>query len=547
MKVLVRMITFSVILVCLILISLEYMFVEVRKDEIQSATSIALRHTVDAWIEQNEQLDGLTIEEYVALLKNKSEATNTLTLITNPYDDPMARESYSFSTNKTIECTKEEHAHTQECYDESDILICGKEEHTHSETCTTNEERVIVEVITASVYNEDDKYKVVIENLDSDYEIISVEYFDKDYKMEAEQVADDTYLFETSDGIKEREIIINYQKKIDAEEYRNLKPLFFYTDDEFENYFKENLLIQTNSLKNITFETYQKNVNIGDLKINVTIEFEDIAGKTQTVTTTIDTYTKIYPSKSFLDPVISVQREGYSEKRKYIDILKGLGLVDDSGNYSDEMNYLINNPSNSVIEPVTDSPISATPWHYPESFGGTFHLGTDYASAKGTEILAPANAVIVVSSSGCDDGKLGNACAGDNVYAVGYGGNQVTLLFEIKNSTNVNIEDGIYAMTIFHMLDLDIHKEGVVDQGQVIGYVGTSGNSTGPHAHVEMWKLAGTWEQVLNREYSSSFNNGWGANAIANACEYHEDETLNDESFGACRLKACKVINDRCE
>ena len=41
---------------------------------------------------------------------------------------------------QTFACDKEEHTHTEECYDEKNQLICDKEEHTHNEDCNKQEE-----------------------------------------------------------------------------------------------------------------------------------------------------------------------------------------------------------------------------------------------------------------------------------------------------------------------------------------------------------------------------------------------------------------------
>lgn len=41
---------------------------------------------------------------------------------------------------QTFACDKEEHTHTEECYDENNELICEKEEHTHNEDCNKQEE-----------------------------------------------------------------------------------------------------------------------------------------------------------------------------------------------------------------------------------------------------------------------------------------------------------------------------------------------------------------------------------------------------------------------
>lgn len=50
---------------------------------------------------------------------------------------------------QTLTCDKEEHTHTEECYDENNQLICDKEEHTHNEDCNkqdeVNEQEEVVE------------------------------------------------------------------------------------------------------------------------------------------------------------------------------------------------------------------------------------------------------------------------------------------------------------------------------------------------------------------------------------------------------------------
>ena len=44
---------------------------------------------------------------------------------------------------QTFACDKEEHTHTEECYDENNELICEKEEHTHTDDCNKEEEEVV--------------------------------------------------------------------------------------------------------------------------------------------------------------------------------------------------------------------------------------------------------------------------------------------------------------------------------------------------------------------------------------------------------------------
>ena len=87
------------------------------------------------------------------------------------------------------------------------------------------------------------------------------------------------------------------------------------------------------------------------------------------------------------------------------------------------------------------------------------HRGTDFAAPLGTPIMASGNGVIVRA----------RWCGG--------GGNCI----KIKHNST-------YQTVYAHMSKFAIGiKEGVrVKQGQIIGYVGSTGKSTGPHLHYEV-------------------------------------------------------------
>jgi len=89
------------------------------------------------------------------------------------------------------------------------------------------------------------------------------------------------------------------------------------------------------------------------------------------------------------------------------------------------------------------------------------HRGTDFAAAKGTPIMASGNG-IVVRARWCGGGG----------YCV-----------KIKHNSTYST---IYA----HMSKFakGIRKKVRVKQGQIIGYVGSTGKSTGPHLHYEVIK-----------------------------------------------------------
>jgi murein DD-endopeptidase MepM/ murein hydrolase activator NlpD len=89
------------------------------------------------------------------------------------------------------------------------------------------------------------------------------------------------------------------------------------------------------------------------------------------------------------------------------------------------------------------------------------HLGTDYAAPQGTPILAIADGVVVEATRS----------GGNGIYV------------KIKH-------DAVYTSQYLHMCR---HAQGIrpgvhVGQGQVIGYVGSTGLATGPHVCFRFWK-----------------------------------------------------------
>ena len=187
----------------------------------------------------------------------------------------------------------------------------------------------------------------------------------------------------------------------------------------------------------------------------------------------------------------------------------------------------------SWVKPIDTSEISASVWTYPESFGGGVHLGVDYAATSGTEIKAPSNGVIVVASDGCSTGFIGDACSGSDENAVSYGGNQIYFLTIVNGK--------VYAFTFSHLDKNSVHSVGVVSQGTVIGKVGTSGNASGPHSHIEAYYL-GTAEKyagettgeklltIMNTDWTASFGCGWGENALKNISNATTEGNLTENS-----------------
>lgn len=92
-----------------------------------------------------------------------------------------------------------------------------------------------------------------------------------------------------------------------------------------------------------------------------------------------------------------------------------------------------------------------------------FHGGLDIAAPAGTPILAAADGVVIVANS-------------TDSWGYGYG-------YHIKIKHNDTYET-LYA----HCSKIAVSYGQEVKKGQIIGYVGTTGNSTGNHLHFEVYK-----------------------------------------------------------
>lgn len=223
-------------------------------------------------------------------------------------------------------------------------------------------------------------------------------------------------------------------------------------------------------------------------------------------------------SKEEMSYYLDYQKQVYEETNALIEATYA-SIEEEYQNYTELVNAadfagLPN--SEGFISPIPGAEISAGTWYYPESFGGGIHLGVDFAVGMGTQIYAPATGVVLITSDGCGYGHLGDSCGAEGGGEV-YGGNQVYLM--------VSAGGNIYGVIFCHLLagTIAVEEGDIVIQGQEIAQVGSSGNSTGPHSHVELFYLGeGTTEDIpsyLERYYTKSFNCGWGSAALNRLCE----------------------------
>lgn len=191
----------------------------------------------------------------------------------------------------------------------------------------------------------------------------------------------------------------------------------------------------------------------------------------------------------------------------------------------DAMNTETIIPSGGFIRPVSGGYLSATVWSYPAPWNAV-HLGNDYAFGQsvGAPIMSVANGVVIGSSGGCPTwGYLGNYCGG----ILSGGGNQVHTL--------VSVDGSLYGVIYLHMQEgSPIASGSVISQGQTIGRIGTSGNSTGPHTHVEVYYLGGETITDYLARWNGNYLHGIGM-SLANRC-------IDNGYSSPCRMDPREVL-----
>lgn len=139
--------------------------------------------------------------------------------------------------------------------------------------------------------------------------------------------------------------------------------------------------------------------------------------------------------------------------------------------------YRVLNP----LLPVTDARISSGwGWRIQPVLGGNeFHQGIDYAAPAGTPIRATMDGVIDIAEWRGEYGRL----------------------VEIKHAGGVATR---YAHLSSFAAHLPIGSH--VHRGQVIGYVGSSGLSTGPHLYYEVWDHGNRINPLIHQQMMVTAN-----------------------------------------
>ena len=171
--------------------------------------------------------------------------------------------------------------------------------------------------------------------------------------------------------------------------------------------------------------------------------------------------------------------------------------------------------STDFVACVHNSWISAGVWNYSSDFlDGKWHLGVDYAASRYTEVHAPATGVIVRASSSCPDVNKSYVFDSCGV-PLGGGGNQIYMMCEVDGK--------VYGFIFMHLNSLKVSVGDFVLQDDVIALVGSSGQSTGPHCHIEMYELgSGTLDEYLDMSWNVTWSCGRGRTAYNNRCYYND-------------------------
>ena len=308
-----------------------------------------------------------------------------------------------------------------------------------------------------------DTYKSIINKLDID--------------KEEKKILERAILNEKS--LKILSINQKFNFKFDHLSKSKIKQFKIETDKKNEILFTKNLItnefntkkIKKNFKKNLVYKEtvitnslYNSAVNLG-IKPNIIIEFARLYGFQ------VDFQRDIWKNDSFQ----IIYEEFINENNKVVDtgeiIFANLNLQDSDlllykyEYEKDKIDYF-DDSGKSIKKTLMKTPINGA--RLSSSYGKRkhpilgytkMHTGTDFAAPKGTPIMASG------------DGKITKAgwCGG--------GGNCV----KIKHNST-------YQTVYAHMSKFGRGiKKGVrVKQGQIIGYVGSTGMSTGPHLHYEV-------------------------------------------------------------
>ncbi len=145
------------------------------------------------------------------------------------------------------------------------------------------------------------------------------------------------------------------------------------------------------------------------------------------------------------------------------------------------------NTTGSFGYPIKEPYVKTAGFNSGDSVHNGHHNGVDYVPLSNEAIISSTNGKVIEATNTCDKygGYLGNTCGG------GFG-NHIVVATEINQQK--------YHITYGHMSDIKAKVNDKVKQGQIIGKVGNSGNSTGKHLHLQIEKEVGGTYKPINPE-----------------------------------------------
>lgn len=171
--------------------------------------------------------------------------------------------------------------------------------------------------------------------------------------------------------------------------------------------------------------------------------------------------------------------------------------------------------SSGFIFPVPGAYFSAGTWAYPSGYE---HLGMDLATNHkvGLNVLAPASGIVMAVYDGvANHGLYEDGTMSPNRWAgvPAGGGNTLHMITEVNGVT--------YGISFYHLSPgmFNVSAGTIVTQGQVMAHTGHSGNSSGPHCHIEVIRLGNNGIKAgMELFYARGKDYGYGLWSSSKAC-----------------------------
>jgi murein DD-endopeptidase MepM/ murein hydrolase activator NlpD len=145
-----------------------------------------------------------------------------------------------------------------------------------------------------------------------------------------------------------------------------------------------------------------------------------------------------------------------------------------------EVKYIRDRRAHKLLNPVPGFRVS-TAWRKRGSgWSLGYHTGEDHACPVGTPLVA---------------------VTWGHVIGVGWGGAPHALGSDYGNVVIIEKQTGDYEYFYAHMSRFNVRLGDAVKPGQVIGWSGNTGHTTGPHCHFEARPLNGTFGTDVNPKF----------------------------------------------